>query len=77
VEDVKRVLVQFLSGPLFLLFGLWLGYEWMFNGTSWWLWGVIPISPLLIFSSLGLGAWMIKMGYIDRNVDAILDFWKD
>ncbi len=49
----------------------------MYGGVSWVLFGLIPVTPLLILAILGMGIFLIKKGYIDGDVEFIKKFLKD
>ncbi|MBP5467968.1 MAG: hypothetical protein J6Z11_01835 [Candidatus Riflebacteria bacterium] len=77
MESVKDYIYRFVPGPLFLIVAGVIGYEWLYKGTYWVLLGFIPITPLLILALIGLGIYLIKLGYIDGDIDKIKEFLHD
>lgn len=74
MDSIKNFIYRFISGPFFLLVTCVIAYEWIYKGTYWVLFGFIPITPLLILGGLGIGLYLIKLGYIDGDVEKIIQF---
>ena len=74
MDSIKNFIYRFVSGPFFLLVTCLITYEWIYDGKYWVLFGFIPITPLLILGGLGMGFYLIKLGYIDGDVEKITKF---
>ena len=74
---MKDLIYRFVPGPLFLIVAGGICYEWLVKGTYWVFLGFIPITPLLILGTIGMGIYLIKLGYIDGDVDKIKEFLHD
>ena len=71
MDSIKDFIYRFVPGPLFLIVGCYICYEWLFKGVYWVFLGFIPVTPLLILGAIGMGGYLIKLGYIDGDVDKI------
>ena len=74
MDSVKNFIYRFIPGPLFLIVTIGIAYEWIYDGKYWVLLGFIPITPILILAGLGMGLYLIKLGYIDGDVEKIAKF---
>ena len=70
------LIYRFVPGPLCLIIALYLCYDWLIEGTSSFFFGLIP-SPIFIIILLFFGGYLIKLDYIDGDIEKIKFFFDE